>query len=461
MPDTTSVDDSGRRFYDTPGRWFRTISSLAMSILILPGLMASAPVMASQPKGRAELEYRAEAIWGEGNGLLSTATVWVRYEPDLGERSIVDFAKGVASVQILLKADEDPARELVLAHFRQGIANLILNGGKSRAAGMPGEMADTAARKAPLSLPPNKEIRVYLVRPGDSLWKIARQFGMPTDILASLNGLNQGTILPTGTPLKVMALTSHDLTLDSTPTPSVEDPLLLSQIRMADGSLVPPWMVKDFAGEVVRKQPLSRETIIGNDGIERLAATVTFELVSNHLEVRARRFHPMVLAYAEEMSLDPALIMAIIHTESMFNPYARSDAPAYGLMQLVPHTAGKEAYRAVYGSSGRLTSQYLFDPENNIELGAAYFRILKNRYMRGIADPMSRTYCAVAAYNAGASNVGKAFIAKKSIRRAIPAINTLTPDQVYDRLIAALPMRESRDYVRKVLDRISIYRHWQ
>ena len=429
-----------------------------MLAIIGPRVPASA--MEPRPSGLSILKERAKTIWGDNNVWIPTATVWVQYEPDLGERHAVDFEAGVASVQILLKADDDPGRDAVKDHFRQGLTNLILRDAADPVDMITREASLSGPDGSPPSLPPEREIRIYLTRPGDSLWKIARHFDMPLNTLAAINGLDGETLLPVGQPLKVAVFTSHDLTLDSDPRPPADDPLLLNQIRMADGSPVPPWMVRDFADEVVENQALKREIIVGNDGVERLAVTATFQLVSNHLEVRAKRFHPLVLAHATKMNLDPALIMAIIHTESMFNPYARSETPAYGLMQLVPHTAGREAYRKVYGRRGNLTSQYLFDPANNIELGVAYVSILKNRYMKSIVDPASRTYCAVAAYNAGASNVGKAFISKKSIRRAIPAINRLTPAQVYDQLVAALPMKESRDYVRKVMDRLDIYRDW-
>lgn len=297
---------------------------------------------------------------------------------------------------------------------------------------------------------------------GDSLWKIARRFGMKMEALAKLNGLDTDEILHAGRPLKVMVFSSRDLTVDSSPPdPAENPPLLLDQIRMVDGRPVPRWLVRDFAAEVLENQPLKAEKVVGADGIERLAVSVEFKLVSNHLEVRARKYHPLVLGHAEKHKLDQAMIMAIIHTESVFNPRARSRTPAYGLMQLVPYGGGREAYRMIYGRNRKLTPQYLYDSKNNIELGTAYFNILENRYMGEMNDPTSRTYCAVAAYNAGASNVGKAFISKKSIKQAMPKINSLEPPEVYERLVDALPFKESRNYVRKVLKRVKLYREWQ
>jgi membrane-bound lytic murein transglycosylase MltF len=184
------------------------------------------------------------------------------------------------------------------------------------------------------------------------------------------------------------------------------------------------------------------------------------KLIPNHIEVRARKYHPMVQSYAEKHNLEPALIMAIIHTESMFNPRARSRAPAYGLMQLVPYSGARDAYLKIYGRKRQLTSQYLYDPKNNIELGVAYLNILRNNYMKLIENPISRTYCAVAAYNAGAANVGSAFVPKKSMKMAIPVIKTMEPQEVYARLVDKLPFKENRNYIQKVLSRSDLYSKW-
>jgi soluble lytic murein transglycosylase-like protein len=352
-----------------------------------------------------------------------------------------------------------------MAHLHQGVGNLIL-----REAEDPLEMFKIRGSETYLpeqeddeetELAAGSEIRTHLVRQGDSLWKIARQFGMQPKALAELNDLDPEEVLSVGRPLKVVTFSSHDLTLDSTPQNQAKDPPLLDQIRMTDGRPVPHWLVRDFAREVLENEPLKVDKVVGADGIERLAVGVEFMLVPNHLEVRARKYYPLVLRQAERHKLEAALIMAIIHTESVFNPRARSGAPAYGLMQLVPEGGALEAYRMAHGKEEILTPEYLYDPKNNIELGSAYFSILKNRYMAEINDPTSRTYCAVAAYNAGASNVGNAFVPIKSIKHATPKINRLDPPDVYKRLVDALPFEESRDYVRKVLERVEFYRDWR
>jgi len=454
--------------------WIFSITVICTVTILIAG-HSSAPAQAiesdtavtntEQEKLYAELESRAADIWGADNVWLPNPKQWVQYEHDLGERSIVDFETGLARVQILIKADDDPNRYLVLAHLRQGVGNLILGNARD-----PLDMIKKIKAKknqpvkdvaSPRKVKPGKEVRVYLLQKGDSLWKISRRFHMSVDALAKLNNLDPKTTLSTGQPLKVIVFATHDLTLDSTPRPRNEAPLLLDQIRMVDGSPVPRWMVRDFAAEVVKSPRRKTIKIIGADGFERQAVSVEFELVTNHLEIRARKFHPLVSLYAKKYNLDPAVIMAIIHTESRFNPRARSRTPAYGLMQLVPNSGALDAYHRIYGEHRELTSKYLYDPKNNIELGVTYFNVLKNRYLKSIKDPASRTFCAVAAYNAGAANVGRAFIDRKSIQLAAPTINLLKPQEVYTRLVEALPFNESRKYVKKVVRRRKVYRNWQ
>jgi len=134
----------------------------------------------------SELAARAAAIWGADNVWLPGPTRPVEYEPDLGERSTVDFENGLAQVQILLRADDDPRRAAVLAHLRQGVGSLVQGKATDPAEMLAAPSLPAANDHTRACLPDSREIRVYLVRRGDSLWKIARRFGMKTADLAEL-----------------------------------------------------------------------------------------------------------------------------------------------------------------------------------------------------------------------------------------------------------------------------------
>ena len=76
---------------------------------------------------------------------------------------------------------------------------------------------------------------------------------------------------------------------------------------------------------------------------------VQFRMVNDHADRRAQRYAGLVGHYAKRFNISRSLVYAIIKTESNFNPYAISHAPAYGLMQLVPHSGGRDAFRHVKG----------------------------------------------------------------------------------------------------------------
>jgi len=126
-----------------------------------------------------------------------------------------------------------------------------------------------------------------------------------------------------------------------------------------------------------------------------------------------------------------------------------SSAPAYGLMQLVPTSGGREAHRRARGSDGIPTKEELFDANNNIEFGTAYLSVLLFKQLEMVGNPVSREYCVISAYNTGPSNVLRTF--NRNQTDAVNEINRLEPSAVYERLRAGLPYAETRDYLQKVV----------
>lgn len=195
---------------------------------------------------------------------------------------------------------------------------------------------------------------------------------------------------------------------------------------------------------------------IDADGISKNVSYVQMRMVNAHLDKRAVQYAATVRAHSENTKVSRSLIYAVIKTESSFNPYAVSGAPAYGMMQLVPSSGGREAYRKAKGEDVMPSKEYLFDAGNNIELGATYLGVLLNDSpLREIRNPVSREYCAIAAYNTGPSNVFRAFSQLSGRARqedALDKINSMRPDQVFEALRSNLPYEETRGYVVKVTE---------
>jgi soluble lytic murein transglycosylase-like protein len=134
-----------------------------------------------------------------------------------------------------------------------------------------------------------------------------------------------------------------------------------------------------------------------------------FKISKNH-----KRYDLIIKGLAKKHAVDPALVKAVIHAESSFNPYAKSRAGAMGLMQLMPSTARWLGVQQPYAIT------------ENINGGAKYLSKLLSKYKGNIMHTL-------AAYNAGENAVRK--------YRGIP------------------PYRETRNYVKKVMRLREQYRN--
>ena len=184
---------------------------------------------------------------------------------------------------------------------------------------------------------------------------------------------------------------------------------------------------------------------------------ITIKLPNNAIARRAKKYSGLVESNAKKNKLDASLVYAIMHTESAFNPLARSYIPAYGLMQIVPGSAGRDVAVRLTGKDKIYSSEYLFDAGNNVQAGSTYINILYYSYLKGINDPLSRIYCVIAAYNTGAGNVAKTFTGKRRLKQALPIINGMNPQQVYNKLHNELPYEETREYLKRVVSRQKLY----
>ena len=102
------------------------------------------------------------------------------------------------------------------------------------------------------------------------------------------------------------------------------------------------------------------------------------------------RYRSLILKYAKKHRLEPALVAAVIHQESAFNPRAKSPAGARGLMQLMPATA-----RWMGGNMSKI-----YQAEHNISLGTRYLAYVRTVVGKNITRM-------AAAYNAGPGAVKK------------------------------------------------------
>ncbi len=219
-------------------------------------------------------------------------------------------------------------------------------------------------------------------------------------------------------------------------------------LDQSDHPIDNPGQAASFSRYLVDKQRKTR--IVNTPMGKRAMYFVSIPMVSNHVNMRARRYYPYVVRNADRFGVSKSLIYAVMKVESNFNPFAVSSAPAYGLMQLVPSTGGRDAYRYAKGKDVTPSRDYLFHPGNNIELGTAYLNLLNGNYLAAVRDPVSREYCVISAYNGGAGNVLRTFSSNRD--KAIRIINGMSPAKVKERLRTRHPRAETRRYLRKVLE---------
>ncbi len=405
------------------------------------------------------LEQLVSAKWGKENTLLPSSKVLVQYEEDLGERWVVNFETGDVTLECLWKPEvslEDPD---IVNSMICAVSNLYMS-----IPVLPELMVKEQQRKGfipALNISPVET--EYVIKKGDTLSEISEHLRVPIKEIMLVNGITNPHRIKIGQRLTIPIAPPHMHTNSDKHTLAKES-LLLGQLKdPQSGEIITSETIGSFGRQIVQQNGIQEEIIRGADGRTRKLTRVKLTLAENHLQTRARRFYPLIRKHAKRFGHDPAVIMALIHTESAFNPQASSGANAYGLMQVVPSSGGREAYKWLHSKDIKPSPSYLLKPSQNLELGNAYMKILKDRTFSGVKNPESRLYCAIAAYNGGGVNVGKAFTGRKSVQSSLSTINSKSPAEVRSRLERNSPYKETRQYIKQVLDRVAIYRtpQWQ
>jgi soluble lytic murein transglycosylase-like protein len=176
---------------------------------------------------------------------------------------------------------------------------------------------------------------------------------------------------------------------------TLPDSLVTRRIRLFDEAWLPE-------AEQTPSQPPQH-----NDVFHREMARIN-DAIRKEFFANAVPFGDIIHAKAQKYDVDPALVAAVVETESRFRSNARSQVGARGLMQLMPKT-------------GRwMGARNLYNAEQNVDAGAKYLKYLNGRFDGNLTKT-------IAAYNAGEGNVRR--------YNGVP------------------PFRETRSYVKKVMSK--------
>jgi membrane-bound lytic murein transglycosylase C len=381
---------------------------------------------------------------------LSSAKVWVEYDEDLSERRRVDFESGVVSIERIGDESAGGATEATRDLLREKIRALLT---ENRATAF---SRDTVAQAIEQRSRQEVELlETAAVAPKPILWPYLTGQDQvdPAQLAVAVEMLLDRAVVSESRTRSGETMQRATIPLDSN--------LLLAQLEKLEAAemdqAVPEPELRPSMGRSGPLPPTSPPLVVppSREELKEKAPSP-----ARRLPARAKAFARPVDLYGSRSRLESALIFAIIETESAFNPVARSPAPAYGLMQIVPQSAGQDATQALFGKPRILAPSYLYNAEKNIEIGTTFLDILLTRYLAGIHDPESRLYCAIAAYNSGHGNVFKAFTGRMRPKEAFERINRLSPNEVYDHLVRSMPYLETRRYVPTVVSRLERYRGW-
>lgn len=359
-------------------------------------------------------EHEVQARWDQAKqaieqkwdqALRSTPREWVDYSPDQEARSIVDFENGTIEVTALVPRSEVGFEPVPRSLF---------------ALGHPASDWDAQATLLRVGLPSAPDAR--------ELWHLAQLAAVPASWTKLLHQFEQ--------------IFSQEAKPGRT--------ALADQVVTREGKPVDKHTAKAYVQEEILPGAVVEETpVASRDGVTRVKVTARVRMTPDHVKRRALQYQDLVPVYAKQHGIDPRLLYAIIHTESFFNPRAQSPYPTYGLMQLVPRGAARDAYNFLYKDDRVLDDDYLMDPAHNVELGATYLRLLGKQLLTGMEEGEKRTTLLICAYKWGPGNTQQKIL--KQVR-----VQDLTDTQVVSLLNQRTP-EDTRHYLKQVRDRMGLY----
>ncbi len=150
-------------------------------------------------------------------------------------------------------------------------------------------------------------------------------------------------------------------------------------------------------------------------------------------KIYPKKYEDIVKKYSQKYDVKENLIYSVMRTESNFDPNAKSEAGAIGLMQITPETF--KWLQQKNKNLPRASVDELVNPDINIEYGVYFLSVLLNKY-----NNISTSLCA---YNAG-----------------IGTVNDWLNEQKYSldgKVLMNIPYKETRNYVKQVIKTEKIY----
>ena len=398
--------------------------------------------------------------WGDSEIVESTRKKWVDYSGDKKSRTQVDWETGKVTIEVL--ADPGDSEEAIREKMKKAVSDLLASRGNASGFDL------TSKKKSPVSDRPLLDGQIDLSRYGvtslsgtEAPKPFSGQGGTrPAPSRGGKLDLSRSQRSSSGSDGKTMV----EASADKKKTEEAQAQAEVQAQAEAEAEAKAKAEARAKEQEAIAKLPDTIvdsekpvvETVKTSEGTKKVVS-ITLELVEDHIPKRAEKFKEIISRHSATYSVDEPLIYAIMEQESAFNPMAQSWVPAYGLMQLVPKSGGRDAYRYVHKKDAIPSADFLFDPNNNIQLGTGYLKLLMSTTFKNVQDTRCRMLCAIAAYNTGAGNVSRSINGTTNISKAIPTINSMSYDQLFEHLKKSLPHAETKDYIQKVTSKMTKY----
>ena len=392
-----------------------------------------------------------KSVWGGDTIVDNTKKVWVEYGKDYRSRSVVDFENGNISVEIAVDESEKQNAALINQRLVEAVEQMLNSRGSSNL-----YQSTDGVSNPILDRPALEGLVDFSMYDMDSLSYAAEkqtESKRPAPPMPTVKG-KELSVSPRNISQEVVSKKDGNLAKKR------KQERLEAERRKKEleAKQKKPKIVNNaaVAKKVVAQSQKKTVSTKGADGKEREIVKVEMALVSDRISKSATLYKDLVAEFSAKYQVEQPLIFAIIETESAFNPKAVSVANAYGLMQLIPTSGGRDAYQYVYKEDRIPKMNELFNPRFNIQLGTAYLRVLSNRLSK-ITDPHCRRLCVIASYNGGEGGMYQCLIGtSKNRTKGQTYINQFDYEGLYGILTTKL-FSETRDYVAKVTKRREKY----
>lgn len=153
-----------------------------------------------------------------------------------------------------------------------------------------------------------------------------------------------------------------------------------------------PAQAESFATSIVEH---AKTRTVDQNGITKQALIAEIKMVANFSNKQADKHcgHPIRRTIQEQ----PKPYLCHRSNGTQLQSFCRKFCPGLRLDAAVPTSGGRDAYRKAKGKDTISSREYLFDLENNIELGSASLNVLSYNLLEQVDNEVSREYCVISA----------------------------------------------------------------